>query len=161
MRVVRRRHAEGAKDLDVLRRVGKMIFAADDVGNFHLDVVDHVHEMKNPGAVGSPNRHVRMRARIGQIEIDFAADKIVHDDVLPRRAEAQRALIFKNVAAVLKFLQVAFVDLSALTLKIGTEIPADVGAFIPIQSEPFEALVNRGRGFFGVALEVGVFDSQH
>ena len=34
--------------LDVLRGVGKMVFAADDVRNLHLDVVDHIHEMKNP-----------------------------------------------------------------------------------------------------------------
>src|SRR5205085_12207300 len=125
------------------------------------DVDAHDHEIKKPGAVGSPNRHVRMRARIGQIDIERAANKNVHDDVLPRRAEAQRALVFEDVAAVLKFIQVAFVDLSALTLKIGTEIPADVGAFIPIQSEPFEAFVNGGCGFLSVALDVGVFDSQH
>ena len=81
--------------------------------------------------------------------------------MLPRRTEAQRALVFKDVATVLKFLQVTFVDLSALTLKIGTEIPADVGAFIPIQSEPFEAFVNRGCGFLGIALQIGIFDSQH
>ncbi len=161
MRVVRWLDAEGAKDLDVLGRIGKVIFAADHVRDFHLEVVDDVYEMKNPRAVRPPDRHIGMRARIGEIEIDFAADEIVHDDVLPRRTEAQRALVFKDVATVLKFLQVTLVDLSALTLKIGTEIAADVGAFIPIQSEPFEAFVNRGRGFLGIAPQIGIFDSQH
>src|SRR6266480_7493760 len=139
MRVVRWLDVECAENFNMFGRVGKMVFAADHVRDFHLEVVDDVYEMKNPRAVGTSNRHIRMRTGIGEIEIDFAADKIVHDDVLPRRTEAQRALVFKDVATVLKFLQVTFVDLSALTLKIGTEIPADVGAFIPIQSEPFEA----------------------
>ena len=48
MRVVGRRRTERAKNLDVLGRIRKMIFAANDVGNFHLEVVDHIHKMKNP-----------------------------------------------------------------------------------------------------------------
>ena len=46
--VMRRRRAERAKNLDVLRRIREMIFAANDVRDFHLEVVDHIHEMKNP-----------------------------------------------------------------------------------------------------------------
>ena len=90
--------------LDMFRRVREMIFAANDVRDFHLDVVDHVDEMKNPGAVRPADGHVGMRARIGEIEIDLAADEIVDNDVLARRTEAQRALVFENVAGVLKFL---------------------------------------------------------
>ena len=97
-----------------------MIFAANHVRNFHFDVVNHIHEMKNPGSVGPTDRHVGMRSGIGEIEIDFATDKIVHDNVLARRAEPQRALVFENVATILKFFQIALVDPGALTLKIGT-----------------------------------------
>ena len=41
-----------------------MIFATDDVTDFHLDVVDDVDEVENPGAVRTANRHIRMRLRI-------------------------------------------------------------------------------------------------
>ena len=84
---VRRRGAERTIKLDVLRCIGKMIFAADNMGNFHLDVVDHVHEMENPRAVGSPDRHIGMRPRISEIEVDLAADNIVYHDVLARRTK--------------------------------------------------------------------------
>ena len=102
-----------------------------------------------------------MRRGIGEIEIDFAANEIVHNHMLARRAKSKRALVFENVAGVLKFFQVAFVNVGALTLKIRTEIPADVRTFIPTNSEPFKSLINRGRGFFGIAFEIGVFDSQN
>src|SRR6202045_5564079 len=117
-----RRCCECFLKLDVLWRVGEMVFAADYVRNFHLDIVDHVHEMKDPRAVGPANRHVGMGARIGEIEIDFAADEIVDDNVLPWRTEPQRNLIFKNMAGVLKFFSVALVDFSALALKGRTQI---------------------------------------
>src|SRR5437588_3713675 len=102
-----------------------------------------------------------MGARIGEIEIDFAADKIVDHNVLAGRAEAQCVLIFKNVAAVLKFLQIAFVNFSPLTLKVRTQIAADMRTLIPINPEPFQTVVNRGGSFLGVALNVGIFDSQN
>src|ERR1700736_529508 len=104
MRVMRRRYAEGAKNLDVLRRVGKMILAPNDMGDLHFDVVDHVNEMKDPGAVRPANRHVRMRAGVGKIEIDLAADEIVDHNVFARRPETQGTLIFENVTAILEFL---------------------------------------------------------
>ena len=109
-----------------------MIFASNDVRNFHFDVVNHVDEMENPRTIWPADCHVRMRAGIGEIEIDFAADKIVHDHVLTRRAETQRARVFEDVARVLKLLEVAFVNFGALALKVRTEITADVRAFIPV-----------------------------
>src|SRR4029077_8064603 len=112
VRVVRWLDAECAENFNMFGRVGKMVFAADHVRDFHLEVVDHVYEMKNPRSVRPPDRHIGMRAWIGEIEIDFTADEIVHDDVLPWRTEAQRALVFEDVATILKFLQVTFVDLS-------------------------------------------------
>ena len=48
MRVARWFDAKSTKKLDVFRCIRKMIFAANDVRNFHLHVVDHVDEMKNP-----------------------------------------------------------------------------------------------------------------
>ena len=133
---MRRRCAERAKDLDVLRRVRQVIFAADHVGDFHLEVVDHIHEMKNPRAIRTADCHVGMRRRIGEIEIDFAAHDVVDDDVLARRTKSQRTLVFEDVTGILKFLQVALVKFCALTLQIRSEIAADVRTFVPIQAQP-------------------------
>ena len=84
VRETRRRGAQRTIKLNMLGRVRQMILAANHVRNLHLDVVDHVDEMKNPRAVRPANRHVRMRARIGQIEIDLAANEVVDDDVFAR-----------------------------------------------------------------------------
>ena len=84
MRVVRWRRAQRANDLDVLWRIRKMIFAADHVRDFHLEIVNHVHEMKDPGAKRAPDGHIRVRGGIAEIEIDSAAHDVVHDDVLAR-----------------------------------------------------------------------------
>ena len=34
-------------------------------------------------------------------------------------------------------------------------------AFVPIDSEPLESLIDRGRGFLGVAFRVGVLNSEN
>src|SRR5205085_12006188 len=122
-----------------------MIFASNHVRDFHFDVVDHVYEMKNPRAIGPPDCHVRVRARVREIEINLAANEIVDDDVLTRRTEAQRALVFEDVTTVLKFFQVTLVNLRALTLEIRAKFSPDVGTFVPINSEPFEPPIDRGR----------------
>ena len=46
-------------------------------------------------------------------------------------------------------------------MKIRAEISADVRTFVPIQPEPTQAVINRGRSFFGVARFIGVFDAQN
>src|SRR5205823_13733563 len=131
--VMRRRRAERAENLDVLGRVREMIFAANDVRDFHLEVVDHIYEMKNPRAVRAPDGHVGMRSGIGEIEIDLAADEIVDHDVFSRRTEAQSSLVFEDVASVLKFLQVVLVKFCPLALQIWPEISTDVRALVPVQ----------------------------
>ena len=45
---LRWRRAQRANDLHVLWRVGEMIFAADHMGDFHLQIVNHIHEMEDP-----------------------------------------------------------------------------------------------------------------
>src|SRR6266566_9849455 len=104
MREMRRRSAECAIKLDMFRCVRKMIFTANNMRNLHLDVVDHIHEMKNPRTVGPPDRHDGMRARICKIKIDFSADDVIDKHMLARRAESQRPRIFENMPAVLKLL---------------------------------------------------------
>jgi hypothetical protein len=89
------RSTECTVKLDVLRCIRKVIFAPNDVRNPHLNVVYHIHEVKNPGAVRTSHGHVRMGVRIGKIEINLSADKIINDDVFAWRSETQSTCIFK------------------------------------------------------------------
>src|SRR5260370_40657649 len=98
---------------------------------------------------------------IRKIKIDFAADNVIDKHVFARRPETQCARIFKNMAAVLKLLQVALVNICALTLQIWAEIAANVRPFIPIEAEPAQTLVDRCCGFFGLTRSVGIFDTQN
>ncbi|KAG0506142.1 MAG: hypothetical protein Udaeo_04770 [Candidatus Udaeobacter sp.] len=102
-----------------------------------------------------------MRGGIAEIEIDSAAYDVVHDDVFPRRPKPQRSLIFVDMAGVLKFFQITLVKFCAFTLQIRPELAADMRTFIPIQAQPFQSFVDGGRRFLGVALHIGVFDTQH
>ena len=92
-----------AVELDVLRRIRKVIFAPDDVGDFHLEVVDHVDEMKNPRAIGPPDRHVRVCLGIRQVKIDLSADDIIDHDMFARGAKTNRAVLFKKMAVGFQF----------------------------------------------------------
>src|SRR6266487_5704667 len=161
MREMRRRRAKRAIKLDMFRCVRKMVFTANDVRNLHLDGVDHTHERKNPRAVGPPDCHVGMRARICKIKIDFPADDVIDKHMLARRSESQRPRIFENVPTILKFLQIAFVNLRSLTLKIRSQISAGVWTLVPIEAEPLQTFVNRRHRFLGVASPVGVLDAQN
>src|SRR4029450_3714331 len=158
---MRWRRSERTKNLDVLWRVREVIFAADDMRDFHLEVIDHVYEMKNPRAIRAPNRHIGMRSGIGQIEIDLAADQIVDHDVFAWRTETQSSLVFEDVAGVLKFLQIALVKFRPLALQIWPELSTNVQTLVPIQAQPFQPLVNGRHGFLGVSLDVGVLDPQY
>ena len=50
---MRRLHAERLEQRDVLGGVAQMVLAADDVGDVHLQIVNHIHEMKHRLAVAS------------------------------------------------------------------------------------------------------------
>src|SRR5947208_16088382 len=97
MRVRRWLRAERAKNLYVLRRVREMIFASDHMRDFHFKVVDHVDEMKNTCAVRTASRHVGVRCRIAEIEVDLAWNQIINDHVLARRTKSQCTLVLENV----------------------------------------------------------------
>src|SRR5437588_13075736 len=116
--------------------------------------------MKNPRAVGPPDRHVGMRARIRKIEIDFPADDVIDKHVLAWRSESQRPRIFENASTLLKFLQIAFVNLRSLALQIRSKISAHIRTLVPITTEPLQPFVNRRHRFLGVARPCGVLDAQ-
>src|SRR5579885_2953802 len=138
-----------------------MIFAPDDMRDFPLQIVNHVHKMKNPRAVGAANGHVGMGDWIGEIEIDFAANDVVHNHVFARRTKSHCSLVFEDMPGVLELFQVALVKYRALALQIRSELAADMGAFIPIQPQPFQPLIDGGHRFLRVALAVGILDAQH
>src|SRR6266700_8268920 len=102
-----------------------------------------------------------MCSRISEIEIDLAADQIIQNHMLARRTKSQSTLIFEDMAGVLKCFQVAFVKFCPLALQIGSEISSDMRAFVPIEAEPFQSLINCCHGFLGIARPVGVLDAQN
>src|SRR5205823_3569372 len=153
--------AECAIKLDMFRCIREMVLAADDMRDFHLDVVDHIDKVKNPRAVGSADRHIGMGPRICEIEVDFAADDVIEHRVLTRRAKAERARIFKNVARTPKLFQIPLVNIRSFALQIRSEISAGMRAFIPIETEPAQPFINRGGGFFSIARSIGVLDAQN
>jgi hypothetical protein len=104
------------------------------VTDFHLGIVHDVDEMKDPGAVGSANRHIRIRFRARHVEFDPAADDVVDHYFLAREAEANRALIFIDAVGGLQFVEITLIDLLALALKIGTVNAASRGP--SFQSSP-------------------------
>src|SRR5579884_1804841 len=98
---------------------------------------------------------------IGEIEIDFAANDVVHNHVFAGRTKSHCSLVFEDVSGVLKLFQVALVKFRALALQIRSELAANMGAFIPIQTQPFQPLIDGGHRFLRVALAVGVLDAQY
>src|SRR5215216_834683 len=102
-----------------------------------------------------------MRGRIAEIEVDPPAHHVIDYHVLARRSKPHRALILENVTGILKFFQVTLVEIGAFALQIRSEIAADMRSFVPIQTQPFQPIVNGGHRFLGVSLDVSVFDTQH
>jgi hypothetical protein len=51
VRVMRRLHAKRLEECDVLGGVAQMILATDDVCDVHLQIVNHIYEMKHRLAV--------------------------------------------------------------------------------------------------------------
>ncbi len=153
--------SESLVEFDVFGSVGEVVLAADDVGHAHFDIVDDVDEVEDPGAIGAANGHVRVGAGIGHVEIDLTADEVGDGDGLARGAEAKGSLVFVEAARVAEDGEVFFVDFVALTLEVGTVVAADLRAFVPLESEPAEAVVDDLVGFVGVALGVGVLHAEH
>ena len=80
--------------------------------------------------------------------------------MLAWRTETNRACVFEKVTGGLQLPQIPLVDLIALTLEIRTEISADLRTFVPVEPEPAQPVVDRGRSFGRVARFVGILDAQ-
>jgi hypothetical protein len=92
--------------------------------------------MKNPRAIRTTDCHVGVRRWIAEIEVNFAANDVIDDDVLAWRTKSQGALVVEDVSGILKLLQVALVKLCSLTLQVRSEFAAGVRPFVPIQAKP-------------------------
>lgn len=152
--------AEGLEELEVLGGVHEVVFAADDVGHFHGEVVDDVDEMEDVGAVAAFYDHVWGVRGVAVVDGDFAADEVVHGDGLALEAEAPCAVIFVESAGGEEFLKILGVDVVALGLLVGGAWAADFGAFIPVKAEPVHAFEDGFAGFFCVPGGVCVFDTE-
>ncbi len=132
----------------------------------HLDVVHDVDEMENPRAVGAADGHVGLHVAervdgLRAVHLHAPADEVVHDDRLARQLEARRAfLVHVDRAGGLEFGEVALVNVVALALEIRAEVAADARTLVPVQAQPFQAVVDDLHGLDGVARLVGVLDAQ-
>ena len=94
--------AEGLVEFDMLGGVGEVILSTDYVGDLHLNVIHHAHEVEDPGAVRTAKSQIGMGAGIGQVELDLSADLVVNNYLLTGGAEADGSIVLVEVAGLLE-----------------------------------------------------------
>ena len=120
-----------------------MILSAEDVRDFHFEVIDDIHEMKNPGAIRSADGHVGSDFDVAKIERDLPADQIIDVHQLTMESETPGAAVLHiKMAGGLKFIEVALVDAFALALEIRAAVASDLRAFVPVEPEPTQSVVD-------------------
>ena len=78
--------AQRLVELNLPRRVGQMVVAADDMGDRHVDVVDDDAKIIRRRAVGAGDDQI---VELTVVEDDIALDQVFdHGRALARRAEA-------------------------------------------------------------------------
>ena len=102
-----------------------------------------------------------LRFRVGHVELDVAADDVVHDDFFASEPKADRASVFVNPIRGAELVEIALVNRLALALEIRAEVAAHFRTFIPIKFEPAQSVVNCLRGFGRVPRPVSVLDPQN
>ena len=172
--VLRRFDAEGLEELEVLRGVGEVVFAADHVRDPHLDVVDDVDEVEDRFAVGAEDDEVAV-FDAG----DLAADQVVQHhrrgvDLLvillqvlvvgggagALEAEPPGAVLLIGAALGGELLELGLVESGALRLEVGAVVAADLGPLVPIHAQPAHRVEDHLQEGVGVALLVGVLDAE-
>ncbi len=168
MRVVRRRHAERAKERDVLGGVAQVVFAADDVGDAHLEVVDDVDEMEHRLAIRADDHEVGVGGfAVGWLASYIADDEIGDRDRLAGHPELHGAFVLVSQVAGEERFDAAVVILLSLALEVRAAIAlaraGGVGrqrAFVPGQPQPAKAVEDHIDRFLHIARGVGVLDPQ-
>lgn len=152
-----RRSVEGPVEIEVARGIGEMIFPPQNVGDLHFDVVDDIDEVEDVGTIGAADGHVGFFA---VVERGFTPNEIGNGDIGVWGFEAHGAVFFVDETGLFEFGEVLIVDFFAFALAVGGVIAGHVGAFVPVEAEPIEAVEDSGVGFGGVARFVGIFDAE-
>src|SRR4051812_39933279 len=97
----------------MFRRVGKMIFPADDVSDFHKTVINADREMKRRVAVGADNHEIP--DHLVEIEMDFTADHIGHGDFRVLNFKTDRGFYSAGFASF----DFVFTEISSAVIKTG------------------------------------------
>ena len=133
--------AEGLNQRQMLVRIGKVIFTADDMGHVHLDIIHHVDQMENGRAILALDHEIGL---VGTIDLPVSADQIRDVDGCLGHAKADRAVGLVGLALGKKPVDIFLVDFAPLALKVRPFIAFDttVGlwALIRIHAEPFQTL---------------------
>jgi len=172
--VLGRLDAEGLEELEVLRRVGQVVLAADHVGDLHLDVIDHVHEVKDRltvgaedhevtvlGALDAAAHHVIEHHRSGVDLLDLPLQVIIEDrGAGALEAEPPGAVLFVGAALGGELLQLRLIKLGTLRLEVRAKSAADLGTLVPIHPQPAHGVHDHLQESLGVALLVRVLDAQ-
>ena len=158
MGVTRRMLAEGMHEIHVLPRIGQVVFATDDVGDLHFDVIDDIDEVKDVGAVWPTDGLVGL---LGGCEMHVSTNEVSDGDGLAAELETNGS-IFLGVGATCGFesREVGVIDALTLTLKIGAKITTDFRALIPVDPQPAQSIKDRLTSRFGVARFVGVLNAE-
>ena len=106
---------ERAEQCDMLRRVREMIFAANDVGDLHFDVVHDVDKMEHRVAVTADNDKIGIEHfSLVERSDDVADDEIGNLHRLACHFETDGAFTFVGHFFVHQLPDAAFVDVAAL-----------------------------------------------
>ena len=74
-----------------------MILTTDDMGDLHLNVIDDIHEMEDPGTIVTTECDIGMGAGICEIKFNPSTDLVVQDNLLPGRAKTNRSIVLVEV----------------------------------------------------------------
>src|SRR5688500_6475875 len=158
VRELRRRLRERVVEQYLLRRVGDVIVATNDMRDRHVDVVDDDGEVIGGIAVGAQDDEI---LDVLVLERDLAAHQIDEARLAVRDLEADRPFVQVGLFREDERVRVLAVFLLALRLEVRRMRAADVGPLIPVETEPAQAVDDAGDHLPRRALRVGVLDAQH
>ena len=156
VRKLRHGGVERLEEFDVFVGVRKVVLTSDDVCDFHADVVNDIHEVEHGSSVRAENREVFFLGAL-----DVSVNGVVEHLRLARNLEKHRAVLVVRAAFFTEEFEVFPVNVGAFALEIRAVVAADIGAFVPIQTEPLHSVFENVEVFHRIALFVGVLYSQH
>ena len=134
----------------------------------HLQIVHHIHEMKDRLAIRSDDHEIRVLfLAVGELALHITNDHVRNGNWFPGHLEFHRAFRLISETAGEKRFDPALVKLAALALKVRTALPlagpGGVGidrAFIPFEAKPAQSVENHIHRLLRIAGHVGILDAQ-